>query len=215
MKIEDKWKSLQVDGDALTKTMYLRGRISIVMEALSETMPKYSDKDFAVVHRRNEKGLWKSELHTKRDFEPLEIQLAPCSSQVKDSHLKAPAHAVVTIPKHGRGAHPENLSLAIDGRSRNIMATKGAIDAEEHVGSLYWVVTRTSNAKDVNLDQDNVTWEHSIKVNLPAPKKRKTETVHWEPSELPSFPLLVNKKAIKKHTMLCVFLADKKKESGA
>ena len=213
VKVDVKWKSLQADDDPLTRTMYLRGRISIGMQALSETLPKYSDKDFVVVHRKNEKGLWKSELHTKRDFEPFEIQFAPFSSQVKESHLMASAHAVVTIPKHGRGAHPENLSLAIDGRSRNIMATKGTLDSEEHVGSLYWVVTRSSNTKEVNLDLDNVTWEHSIKVNLPALKKRKTEVVNWDPSELPSFPLLVNKKAINKHTKLCVFLAEKKKES--
>ena len=43
-------------------------------------------------------------------------------------------------------------------------------------------------------------------MNLPAPKKRKTEVTEWEPSELPSFPILLNKKAIVKHTRLCAYL---------
>jgi hypothetical protein len=139
--------------------------------------------------------------------------LAPHSSQIKESHLMASAHAVVTLPKSGRGAHPENQSLALDGRCRNLIASKGTLDPDEHTGSLYWVVRRTSDTKEVNLDLENITWEQQIKVNFSGPgfKKRKLEPVEWTSSECPSFPILVNKKAIKKHTQLCVFLADKKK----
>ena len=94
------------------------------------------------------------------------------------------------------------------------MASKGSLDKDEHTGSLYWVVTRTSNTKEVNLDLELATWEQHIKVNLPAPaKKRKMEVIDWESSQLPSYPCLVNKKAIAKHTKLCVFLADKKKDA--
>ena len=143
VKVEDKWKSLLADGDDLCKTMYLRGSIAVGLQALSELMPKYSGKDFILVNLKNDKGLWKSELWTKRDFEPLEIQLAPVSSQLKETHLMASAHAVVTIPKHGRGAHPENVSLAMDGRSRNLIAKGGSLDKDDHAGSLCWVVTRT------------------------------------------------------------------------
>ena len=174
VKVEDKWKSLLADADDLCKTMYLRGSIAVGLQALSEVMPKYSEKDFILVNRKNDKGLWKSELWTKRDFEPLEIQLAPISSQIKETHLMASAHAVVTIPKHGRGAHPENLSLATDGRSRNLIAKSGSLDKDDHAGSLFWVVTRTSETKEVNLELDNVTWSQNIKMSLPAPKKRKT-----------------------------------------
>ena len=132
-------------------------------------VPKYSDKDLFVVNRRGEKGTWKSELWTKRDFEPLEIQLAPFSSQLKETHLMASAHAVVTIPKHGRGSHPANLSLALDGRTRNLMGMKGQLGHNEHRDSLLWVVTRTCEVKDANLVLDNITWSQAIKVNLPAP----------------------------------------------
>ena len=99
-----------------------------------ESMPTFSDKDLQVVHRKTEKGVWKDELWTKRDFEALELQLAPVSSQLKDSNLMAAGHAVVGLPKHGRGSHPDNTSLALDGRGRSSMAQKGSIDPEEHLG---------------------------------------------------------------------------------
>ena len=47
-----------------------------------ESMPTFSDRDLQVVHRKTEKGLWEDELWTKRDFEALELQLAPVSSQL-------------------------------------------------------------------------------------------------------------------------------------
>ena len=71
-----------------------------------------------MVSRKTDKGLWKSELWAKRGFEPLEIHLAPFSSQIKDTHLMATAHAVVTIPKHGRGAQSYQWTLG-PGRSQS------------------------------------------------------------------------------------------------
>ena len=68
--VENKWSALLADADVLTQTMYLRGRIATGLQALSEVLPKFSDKDFVVVQRKNIRGLWKSEIHTKRDFEP-------------------------------------------------------------------------------------------------------------------------------------------------
>ena len=50
---------------------------------------------------------------------------------------------------------------------------------------------------------------------LPTKKKQKT-SVEWGSSELPSIPVLVNKKAISKHTKLAVFLKEPaKKKDGA
>ena len=80
------------------------------------------------------------------------------------------------------------------------------MDKEEHHGSLFWVITRTSEMKEVRLELDNITWSQNIKMNLHAPKKRKTEVIEREPSEPPSFPILLIKKAIVKHTKLCVYL---------
>ena len=165
------WKNLEADSEVLAKIMHLKGRVATGLRALIDLLPEYSSKDFLVVNRKNDKGLWKTELWTARNFEPLAIQLAPCSSQLKETHLMPGANAVVTLPKHGRGAHPQNASFALDGRSRAVMANKDMVDLEEHRGSLYWVVTRTSDAKAVNLDVEMAQWTLSIQMTLPAPKK--------------------------------------------
>ena len=65
----------------------------------------------------------------------------------------------------------------------------------------------------VNMTFENCTFEHQVKVNLLVPKKRKVlSSTQWEEPEMPSIPVLVNKKTIKEHTKLCVFQAEKKKE---
>ena len=46
---------------------------------------------------------------------------------------------------------------------------------------------------------DNVAWSQIFKVSVPVPEKRKTEVLVSESSDLPSFPVLANKRAIKKH----------------
>ena len=165
-----------------------------------------------MIHRKNDKGIWKEELWTKRDFAPCEIQFGPCSSQLKDTHLMASAHAIVGLPKHGRGAHPENQALALDGRGRTSMAKKEVIDSEEHQGSFFWLVGRTSEASQANLVFENISFELEVKMNLPAPKRKRVSSSSWEASELPQIPILLNKKAIKEpqeHTKLLVLQAPK------
>ena len=59
---------------------------------------------------------------------------------------------------------------------------------------------------------ETVTFEQTLKVTLPAPKKRKTTNLTWEREEMPSVPILVNKAKIEKDKQLITFLAEKKKE---
>ena len=74
------FKDLMADQDKNVKLMYLRSRIGVSLQALGDSLPTYNSNDFVVVARKNEKGLWKSEIWTKRAFEPLEIQFGPFSS---------------------------------------------------------------------------------------------------------------------------------------
>ena len=62
-----------------------------------------------------------------------------------------------------------------------------------------------------------------MKVSVPAAKKRKVQTLAWETSEMPSIPILMNPKALTKHTQLLSYQkieerkkapAEKKKEDG-
>ena len=184
------------------------------LQALAEVLAIYSDQDFHVVARQNNKGIWCSELWTKRSFEPLEIQLGPWSSMLKDCHLMANLHALVGIPKHGPGAHPDNQAMALDGRGKNKIAPKGELDSEEHHGSLFWVVGRTSEVEHAHLDLDNISFDVQAKMTLPAPGRRKAETASWESTMMPSVPVLVIKAKIDKHIQLLVFQPLKKKDSG-
>ena len=93
-----------------------------------------------------------------------------------------------------------------------MLANKGSCSQEEHKGSLYWIVSRTTQVMEANLVFGTCSFQSQIKVTLPAPKKRKTHVSEWEPAELPSLPVLVNKKAIKKYTKLSVFQAEKKND---
>ena len=126
------------------------------------------------------------EVWTKRDFEPYEIILAPYSSQIKDTHLTGSAHAGVALPKNGRGAHPDNSSLALDGRLRNLIAKEGALDDKEHEGSLYWLIARTSGPAEANLYTENMAFKQRTEVILsgPAAKRRKMGPVEWGVSDM-------------------------------
>ena len=92
------------------------------------------------------------------------------------------------------------------------MAQKGSIDPEEHLGSFFWMVGRTSKGKEANLEMQSVSFESSCKVCLPAPKRRKVSNVSWDTDEMPSLPIIVSKKALKKDTKLLVFLPEKEKD---
>ena len=116
--VETKWTSLVADQDKLCKAVALKGRIFTGLQVMSEVLPKWTLKDFVVVHRRTEKGVWKGEVWTKRDFEAHEILLAPHSSQLKDSHMTHLSNVPVTLPRAGRGPHPESQGMALDGRSK-------------------------------------------------------------------------------------------------
>ena len=89
--------------------------------------------------------------------------------------VEAGKHVVVGLPKHGRGAHPENQNLALDGRGKNLIANKDVLDGDEHMGSLFWLVGKTSNSSDANLSMGMATFEQQIKVHLSGPKRRKIE----------------------------------------
>ena len=91
------------------------------------------------------------------------------------------------------------------------MAQEGSIDTEEHIGSFFWLVGRTSKGKEANMEMQTASFERSYKVTLPGPKRRKVSNVSWDPNEMPSLPIMVNKKALKKNTKLLVFQPEQKK----
>ena len=106
--------------------------------------------------------------------------------------------------------------MALDGRTRTSIAAQDLVDQIEHKGSLFWLVLRSTDKALANMDFEPVTWEHKVTMNLPI-KRQRRHTVEWEPKDLPSVPLLINKKASKARTRLVVFVppkAEPKKERG-
>ena len=78
VKVEPSLRNLCADSEKALQCFLLRCRVGECLEALMESLPTFSDRDLQVVHRKTEKGVWKDELWTKRDFEAQELMLAPC-----------------------------------------------------------------------------------------------------------------------------------------
>ena len=209
VQLEPKWSKLLSDEGKANKLFWLKSSIGKCPESLHLVVPQYTEKDLVVLHRKNEKGSWKTELWTKRDFSPSELLFAPLSNQLKETHLMALANVQVGIPKYGSGAHPEGGNLSLDGRGSTVLAEPGRVDSQEHLGNLFWLVQRTSDKAKVNLTLESVAMQQQVTLNFPVLKKKK-QMVEWDPADLPSVPVLLNRRAIKAHTRLAVYLEDKK-----
>ena len=213
VKIEGNWVKCLGDADTLNRVFFLKSRVGMCLAALLEVMPKYTPEDLVVAHRQNSKGVWRDELWTNRNFAAHELVFAPLTSQLKDTHLTAAANAIVGLPRCGRGSHPERQEIALDGRARTSIAPPGAIDDNAHAGSLFWLVSRTSDASEGNMSWETSTFADSMEVNFacrPSKEKKRKLLVDWASTDLPTIPLLTNKKAIKAHTRLLVFQAESK-----
>ena len=75
-------------------------------------------------------------------------------------------------------------------------------DPVEHTGSLFWIVHRSLDHDEANMVIDQVLWEH--KVTLSMPFKKAKHHVQWQQQDLPTIPVLMNPKAIKKQQPLVV-----------
>ena len=210
VKLEVGWHKLLADTDGPNREFWHKSKIGVALESIAETFPKYTDKDLAVVLCANDKGVWQGEIWTQRAFEKDELLLAPLASQIKSTHLTGASNSPVGCPRTGRGAHPQGLGMAIDGRSRGLIAATGSIDGSAHHGNLFWMVGGTSKASDANMAKEHAAFKISVALKLSG-KKRKLST-EWGTSEAPTIEYLVNKKALAMHTKLLVFHAEAKKK---
>ena len=99
--------------------------------------------------------------------------------------------------------------MALDGRGRSSLASQNLVDSHEHTGSLFWLVQRVPQTETANMSLDLVGWTHTVALFPPLPKKPKHE-VHWDPADLPTVPIMINKEAIKARTRLVVHLDGQK-----
>ena len=167
VRTEVNWQKLLADSDEANKTFWLKSRIGICLEALAETVPKFTEKDLLVCHRRNSKGLWKDELWTLKDFKAEELVFAPLVDQLRTSHLTTPYCTQIGLPVRGPGAHPEESSLTLDGRFRQSLAAPGSVDSSKHNGILFFMVDRSVDESEGNMTLETVNWEYSAHLDLP------------------------------------------------
>ena len=202
-------EKLLSDYDKANQVFFLKARIGVCLEALNESLPTYTAQDLYVINRGDSKGNFKTEIWTRRDFGPQELCFAPATYQIKDTHLTLQANASLGVPRSGPGAHPDNQALALDGRGLIQMAKKDSCSASEHRGSLYWCVSRSDSNDLANMTLESVSFDYNV--NLTMPLKKKKISYEWLSKDLPSLPVMVNKKTIKAQTKLVLFLAPQKK----
>ena len=75
-------------------------------------------------------------------------------------------------------------------------------EAADKRGSLFWCIQRTHNKEEANVVEESCTFGSSVEVNLGGTK----QTIKWNTPDLPAIPFLTNKKAIKQHTQVKLFL---------
>ena len=180
----------------------LKAQAIFAMRAILDVTPPLEEGlDVLVVHRSNASGAKRTEVWTARGFEPLEIMIAPWSTEIKERLYTHNQSVSLRVPE---GSVPGNRVLAIDGRGQGHLEHPVSADKGPGVlGNLFWVIPRTSERKLANLtlEYSHVQAANSsaLQVVLPGGKTRK---VKLGAKSLPHIPMLTNKKAVPKNTML-------------
>lgn len=207
--VERNWEKLIDEASALQRTWYLKGKVSVGMAALMETLPKFGHSDLVVCHRSKTKGHPGTEVWTSRDFAARELLFGPATTEVKEGLWTRTSSVFLALPQHGPGKHPEGKMLALDGRGRSFLGSAEVFDSSERTGNLFWVIQRTSEEKEGNLHLEQVSWSAQVALKMDGAKRRKHE-VSWPSEDLPPLPIMTNPKAIKAHTRLVVYVPPQK-----
>ena len=201
--VEQRWEKCVGDLDDAVRVCALKGKVSMCLMHLYENLPKLTSKDLVVCHRQNEKGAWKTEVWTNRDFQAGELLLGAMSTDLKDRMWTYQASVVIGLPQQGPYRHPEGKHLALDGRNRQVLAAPKSIDDVEHRGGIFWAIPRTGVKTDKhNLTLETIHWDSSVNFKLPGGKRRKVEMAS---KDLPQLPVMTNPKKIKAQTPLLLY----------
>ena len=203
IRVESQWDKYSSDQDDVARIWALKGKVSMGLWNLYESLPKFTPNDLVVCHRQNIKGAWKTEVWTNRDFQPRELMIGAISTDLRDRMWSQSASVIIGIPQQGPSRHPEGKNMAIDGRNKHVLAASKSIDDAEHRGGIFWAIQRTGDiTQEHNLILENVTWEASVSFKLPGGKKRKVD-MDWK--DLPQLPVIMNPKKINAHTPLVLY----------
>lgn len=204
--VEHRWDTL-LDLQTIRQSFgALKGKVALLAHALLESLPALGPKDLVVCNRSDGKGGYRTEVWTLRKFAPRELAIPVVSGDVRDLLWSKNLFEYIGVPANGPGAHPDGRMVAFDGRGKQRIASKGAIDDQEHRGFLCWAIERTDNAKLANLEVHQVSSTIQVTLATEGTKRRKY-THSWNPEVLPNLPILVNPRTINEHTRLFVLRA--------
>ena len=163
---------------------------SFMLDSVVKCLPKFSSDDLAIVKRGGN-----IEIYTLKDFKAGQIIFAPESHEIKPRHWTAGRSAICL----NTNLSPSLPPMVLDGRVRASPEGKSAF-------ALFWLVTRKAvssakDSKDVNMELHYT--ESSVNVDIKV-EHNKEMNLSLDKSKVPSFPLLVNPKPVKKHVKLIV-----------
>lgn len=207
--VERSWDKLIDERSVLQRTWYLKGKVSVAMAALMESLPEFGPSDLVVCHRTRPKGSPSTEVWALRDFGAREILFGPVTSEVKEGFWTKNSSVFLGVPQQGPGKHPEGKMLGLDGRGRSSLGSSEVFDSAERRGNLFWVIQRTSNESEGNMVLEQVSWSANVALQFPGGKRRKQE-VSWASEDLPHLPIMTNPKAIKAQTRLVLYVESPK-----
>ena len=186
----DSWPQNQMCTDEFAPTHCMKTNVTWALECLVKSLPKYTVSDFAIVKKGGVIEIW-----TMKDFKAGAIKFAPQSFEIKPRHWTAGRSAIVKNTEHGSDRRP----MVLDGRVR---AAPG--DDSKSKFALFWVVQRASASEKAEMKLVNMELVYT-KLTVDASFQIGDETVEVKKDgadKSPCIPILVNPKAIKKHTRL-------------
>ena len=200
--VEKQWPKLLDHDSTLQRSSYLKARTLVGLQTLAESLPEFGTSDLMVCHRTRAKGQPLSEVWTLRDFAARELLFAPITTELKEGLWTKTHSVMLAVPQQGAGKHPDGKNIGLDGRGRSLMSSEETIDEQEHSGNLFWVIRRSSEKPESNMSLEQASWSLDVSIKLPGGAKKRKAEASWPSDDLPSLPLMVNLKPIKKHTEL-------------
>ena len=146
----------------------------------------FTDDDLLICMRDGTPEVW-----TKRAFEPGEFVVGPYTCEWKDRNWTYHRAALV---KQSQQLHPNKQLLVLDGRLKSR-------PSEARPGSIFFMLTRSTEATNCNLKMAWATAHQEIKVGLPSDVSKEFQVVQ---QELPGIPIVFNAQKLAAHTKLVV-----------
>ena len=196
------WTDLLDEHAPAANLVALKASATFAMRMVMSVMPTLEEgKDLILVHRFNVTGARRTEVWTKRKFEPGELMIAPWTHEIKERLWTTGLAVSLGVPPQ---SVPGNRVLALDGRLRNQLSHANARNhVQGAVGNLFWVIGRTQvrSCANMAIDYCCINANNGLRVSVPG-AQGGSHLIKASSVKIPKIPILVNKAALPEHTLL-------------